>query len=920
METQLRRDILEFLTPLPAMQTENGRRALLLSAGLETILSQIDLSGNTGEAVTLLVNTLEQYGTIGDTPALVVFLQEVATQVGQDKQRQIQNFCEQFLKEIRDRNAYDIQHLTVYVASRPTEPEQAPISADIGPNPYKGLAAFQETDAERFFGRERVTQALWEKFCALYERPLDGPTPLRLLVILGPSGSGKSSVARAGLLPKLAAHPLPDKQRTRVAVFTPGTHPLEALALILARIDTSPQTLATKTSEFTKVLKQETDGQWAGVRHIADTLPDIDNQPLILLIDQFEEVYSKDVQLDERRMFLDNLLCAAADPSGHVSVILTLRSDFLGQTQRHPAFNQAITDDRHATIVPVMQEEELREAIAKPAENAGYALDEACVDLLIEQTRDREGALPLLQFALTRIWNGLAEGLSPADTLKQIGGVGGALAGEAQRLYEKLSETDKTIARRAFLALVQLGEDTRDTLRRISVSEIVAHDEEPAHVQEVIRCFADPRARLVTLSATPDGTETAEVTHEALLDHWETLREWLDANREDLRFHRHLAQDADYWERQDKADGLLWRSPDLDLLRQYHQRAGQDMTPLQVEFFETSECKKRHSKRIRRIAVTALVVLTVIAMGAAGVALWASKEANKQKVAAVHQSHISLIRSLVAYSLQDNAQEQRERAALLARQAFILNRRFDGGVDDQIEEALRTIFRTSAIQEGPGSDATGAELFDLVCQKVGIKKALGQQEWKRYVGNETEYEPACPELLEAPLIQLRSERMRTADVEALSLNLRQRQNGPSGYPIEYISNDFEDLSEVIVDHATDLMWQKAGSPKELTYADAQKYVEELNRQKFADYDDWRLPTIPELMSLSEPEEQSNGSYINPIFDKPEKSPSYWSADRLPESEGGFFGAAWNVDFRGGYVIWYSLGDGYVRCVRSWRAP
>ena len=171
-----------------------------------------------------------------------------------------------------------------------------------------------------------------------------------------------------------------------------------------------------------------------------------------------------------------------------------------------------------------------------------------CAGPTRETIYSHPGALPLLQFALTRIWDGLAEGVSPAETLKRIGGVGGALAGEAQRLFDQLSETDKAIARRAFLALVQLGEGTRDTRRRISLTEIVAYGEESAHVQAVIRCFADPRARLVTLSATTEGTETAEVTHEALLDHWETLREWLDANREDLRFHRHLAQDATYWE------------------------------------------------------------------------------------------------------------------------------------------------------------------------------------------------------------------------------------------------------------------------------------------------------------------------------------------------------------------------------------
>jgi hypothetical protein len=882
----------------------------------------------------------------------------------EDKQRQIEGFCGQFLKGGRDKNTYEIQHLTVYVSSRPTEPGQTSVSPDIGPNPYKGLSAFQETDTERFFGRERVTQALWETFCALHEAtsvppPLVGGVRgggLRLLAILGPSGSGKSSVARAGLLPKLAEQPLPNTQRTRVAVFTPGTHPLEALALILACIDTSPQTLAARTSEFTKVLKQEIDGQWEGLRRIADTLPDIDTQPLILLIDQFEEIYTTEVKSDERRQFLDNLLCAAADPSGHVSVILTLRSDFWGQTQSHPAFNQAIA--RHGEIIPVMDEAELRDAIVKPAKNAGHALDDTTVDLLIEQTLDREGALPLLQFALERIWDRLVEGVSPTDTLEQIGGVWGALAGEAQRLFDQLSEADKAIACRTFLALVQLGEGTCDTRRRISLTEIVAHGEEAAHVQAVIHCFADPRARLVTLSVTPDGTETAEVTHEALLDHWETLREWLDNNREDLRFHRHLAQDVTYWEKQGKPEGKLWRPPDLDLLRQYHQRAGQDMTPLQVEFFEASKRKEQHSKRIRRIAVSALVVLTVIAMGTAGVALWAYNQANKQKAEAVRQaevarqqaevarqqaevarqqaevarqqaevagqkdvairqSRVPLIRSMIGFAYKEDAQKRRECAALLTRQAFVLNQRFDGDLDEQIEDALHTIFRTSAIEEGPGRDATGTALVDLVCRNVNIKKALDLAEWEQFVGKDIAYEPACPELLETTRIQLRREKMTSSDMEALSLNLQQR--GGWGYPIEDITNDFEDRGDVVVDQATGLMWQKAGSKKALTYKEAQKYVEDLNQKKFAGYNDWRLPTIPELMSLLESEKQSNGLYIDPIFDIPKGEEYYWvwSADFYLIKGERSLGAVWHVYFTGGLVFW-NLFDGrsYVRCVRS----
>ncbi len=783
-----------------------------------------------------------------------------------------------------------------------------PDVADPGPHPYKGLAAFQDTDAEWFFGRERVIQVLWETLCALYERPVDGPAPLRLLAILGPSGCGKSSVARAGLLPELVKHPLPGKQNACVVAFIPGAHPLDALALSLARIDTSPQTLATTTSEFTKVLKQEADGQCEGLRRIVDTLPEIDTRPLILLVDQFEEIYAKEVTFGERLQFLDNLLCAAADPSGRVSVILTLRSDFLGQTQSHPTFNQVLA--RQHEIIPVMNDAELRDAIAKPAEHAGHALDAATVDRLLEQTRDREGALPLLQFALTRIWDGLIERVSPTDTLKAIGGVGGALAGEAQRLFDSLSEGNQAIARRGFLALVQLGEGTRDTCRRISLTTIVAHGEDAAHVQTVIRYFANPHIRLVMLSATPDGMETAEMTHEALLDHWETLREWLDVNREDLRFRRRLAAAASYWDKRDNADGLLWRSPDLDLLRQYQAHAGADMTPLQVEFFNASTRKEWYSRWTRRIMV-AFIMLTIFATGAAGLIWRAYNDANTQKAAAIHQSHISLIRLLVVYSFQDETREQRERAALLARQAFLLNQRIGGGVDTQIEDALRTIFRTTAIQEGLGRDATGTALADLVCQGVGIKKALTPDEWVQFVGNGIDYEPACPQLHVTQSIQLRTESMAASDVEALSLNLRQERG--YGYPIVFIANAFEELGEVIVDHATGLMWQKFGSPHSMSYADAQEYIKQLNRERFAGYNDWRLPTVEELLSLIEEKKQSNELYIDPIFER--KQSWCWSADKR-RSNNGSPESTWYVHFDFGNVYGFSPISHYVRGVRS----
>ncbi|MCP4378221.1 MAG: DUF1566 domain-containing protein [bacterium] len=650
-------------------------------------------------------------------------------------------------------------------------------------------------------------------------------------------------------------------------------------------------------------------------------LPEIGTSPLLILVDQFEEVYSLCPDLEERRQTIDNLLTAASDPSGHVSVILTLRSDFLGHTQNHPDLNHAIA--AQGVIVPVMNDTELRQAIARPAELAGQPLEAAAIDLLIAQSAGREGALPLLQFALTRIWEGLAEGIAPAETLKAIGGVGGALAGEAQRLYDKLAETDKAIARRAFLALVQLGEGTQDTRRRAAVPEIIAHGEDPGHVAAVLRVFAQPGARLVTLSADSQSGATAEVTHEALLSHWTSLKEWLDSSRDDLRFHRRAADAATYWDEQKQPDGLLWRPPDLDLLHDFHARAGQDMTPTQVQFFQASVRRVKHSQWLKRVMIAVVLIFAIAAGTAAYFAVQSSKSAQKnaqeaaiQKNTAIHQSRISLIRSVIGYSYKEDAQNHRKRAALMARQAQLLNQRFEGGdtVEQEIEAALRTIFRTEAILAGPKHYLEKAGLLELVCRNVDHTKVLTDDKWTQFFGDDIKRELTCPDTPD--VLQLRSEAMTTTtDMEALSLNLREESG--AGYPIEYIENEFKVHGEVIVDGATGLMWQQSGSGEEKTHADAQSYCDTL---ELAGKTDWRLPTVEELLSLIEKEAQPNettgrGRHIDSRFDG--RQSYVWSSDlRRIESEGSA-GSAWYVVFSSGPVSWnFVKGNLYVRCVRS----
>ena len=310
--------------------------------------------------------------------------------------------------------------------------QETPKKKDIGPNPYVGLGTFLEKDKERFFGREDVIKKLWIRSRELNESKTN-LNQIRILSVLGPSGSGKSSVVRAGLLNELVRSPIPECHNPKVAILKPGQKPLQQLANVLSKIITGDPAPAEKAREFANEFKVANEnGEFDGLTRIAGFIPNISNSVLIIIVDQFEEVYTLCQDKIERNTFISNLLTAATDKVGTVSIILTLRSDFLLDTQKNQTLNHVIAE--HGFIVPALNKEELYQAIAIPAINSGYQFDEALIEMLIEQTWNREGALPLLQFTLARIWEDLGKGITPMETIKKIGGIGGALAEEAQRL------------------------------------------------------------------------------------------------------------------------------------------------------------------------------------------------------------------------------------------------------------------------------------------------------------------------------------------------------------------------------------------------------------------------------------------------------------------------------------------------------
>ena len=511
-------------------------------------------------------------------------------------------------------------------------------------NPYVGMRSFSETESARFFGREKLVEQLWERFAAVSRGTC------RFLAILGASGSGKSSVARAGLMAELDRRPLPGREQ-RLAIFTPGAHPLEALAGLMARVVTNDPAPTEKQAEFLRVLNSPGEGGVNdGLRRIAGSA-DRAREPLAIVIDQFDEIFSACDSPTERKIFIDTLLDAASEKGGGISLIVTMRSDYLGEAQTHGALNTVITDAERHYMLPAMSEDGLRRAIVQPAK-ASEPLhpidDEAVVSQLISGTLRRDGALPLLQYALQQIWGGLAaSGRSAEQTLLDLDGVGGALRSKAELIYQGLDETQKAIAKRAFVSMVKFSADLAPMRQRVVLRRLVADDVkvddalERQAMLDVIQKFAAQDTRLVTLGLDENGDQAIEVTHEALFEYWPTLKGWLNEGKDDIRLHLRAAEAAELWK---KGDGPLWVRPNLDRLRTLATKpVAQGFSPVEREFFNASVT----AHRLRQLAGlgAAVAVLSLTAFSA-----WewrAAEDAIGLASDATNNMSVNLVRNLI---------------------------------------------------------------------------------------------------------------------------------------------------------------------------------------------------------------------------------------------------------------------------------
>ena len=479
-------------------------------------------------------------------------------------------------------------------------------------NPYKGLRSFDVVDAGDFFGRERLVERLIARL------GLSG-TRGRFIAVVGPSGSGKSSAVKAGLLPAIRQGAVPESGSWFPIGMTPATNPFEQLEDALLGVAVDPPAS----------LLEQLAGAEGLQRAVDRVLPEAGSQ-LLLVIDQFEELYTQ-VEPATASRFLANLVAAVTSQQSRVRVIVTLRADFYDRPLQQRDLGELLRNGTE--IVTPMTAHELEHAITRPAERHGVPFDPAVVAALVREVTDRPGALPLLQYTLTELFDHRRGDRIDFATYEELGGVSGTLVKRAEGLLASLGDGADEVGRQVFLRLVAFNEGGEDTRRRVLQSELEDLGVDRLALHSVLTTFG--RHRLLSFDRDPvTRSPTVEISHEALLTEWTRLRNWIDGARDDVHIQRRLAEAMREWVAADRNDGYLLRG---GLLQHVHDSVATTSVQLSVPeraFLETSiaerdreaeehlrneqrtaDAEHRHRQRSRQLVVVGLVMVLVAALG-----------------------------------------------------------------------------------------------------------------------------------------------------------------------------------------------------------------------------------------------------------------------------------------------------------------
>jgi DNA-binding SARP family transcriptional activator/ABC-type glycerol-3-phosphate transport system substrate-binding protein len=491
-------------------------------------------------------------------------------------------------------------------------------------NPYKGLRPFGESDAGDFFGRERLITELVARLA-----------DERFLAVVGPSGSGKSSVVRAGLIPALRSGTPSGSGGWLIATMQPGSHPFEELEAALVRA--APETPVS-------LIEEMRGDDLDLLRVVLRIRPDEDHR-ILLVVDHFEELFLLVAEEDRRSRFIRNLMEAVEDPHSGLAVVLTMRADLFDRPLEYPALGSRFVQGQVA-VLPITAPE-LGEAAVQPATRVGVHIEPELTAELVSDVAREPGGLPLFQFVLTELFEHRTYDTLTLAEYRELGGLRGALSRRSEQLFEGFDPGQREVTRHVLLRLVNPGGGRGDTRRRIRRVELEGLDLDRTALDEVLRQFGD--ARLLTFDRDAvTGEPTVELAHEALLGEWPRLRGWIDEVRRDLDLHRSLTSAAAEWVAAARHPDYLLTGRRLALFDGWTRSAPIPLTDVEVEYVSAGrdrrerdlnadadrrERERRLERRaVRRLRSLAAVLALAATTGAVltGFALEAGSEASRQ--------------------------------------------------------------------------------------------------------------------------------------------------------------------------------------------------------------------------------------------------------------------------------------------------
>jgi DNA-binding SARP family transcriptional activator len=494
-----------------------------------------------------------------------------------------------------------------------------------GRNPFRGLEAFREEDASLFFGRDRLVTDILKRM-----------EEQAIVSIVGSSGCGKSSAVRSGVIPAVRKGSIPDSDAWLIAQLVPGSNPFAELEAALLR----------SSLDAPNSLKEQLDGSPDEILRAVLRISPMEDTRVVIVIDQFEELFTL-CDPDTSDRFLTALVEATNDPHRRVRVMITLRADFYDRPLGHPQFGNAMGAGV-VNVVP-MAPEELEQAASQPSARAGVRLEPGLEAALIGDVLGEPGALPLFQFALTDLFDRRVGDTLTLGAYREMGGVQGTLSRKAEQLYDRLTKDQQLAARQVFLRLVAVSDSETRSRRRVDAAELLDLQLDVTDLQTVLQAFG--QQHLLSFDRNDvTGSPTVEVAHEALLEHWDRLAEWIEKGMEDVRHNVRLTAAAKEWNGNGRTDGYLLTGTRLENYAEWAATSAMSLARTERQYLDASAALRddqiaADQERVSRETASArkakrnafglvALIATVIVVG--GYFLWTALQPEGPTVAWIH--------------------------------------------------------------------------------------------------------------------------------------------------------------------------------------------------------------------------------------------------------------------------------------------